>query len=127
MGQSINKTSTKRYRKTVGKNILITNNNNMKKAMLIKLTDRVWKVNLNEIQDRVSANWKIDKRNMVDIEYVLPLYKWIIRDVFKVKWFVYVWDRKMFILEYAEAIQRLKYKWELMEYKGRNPITYIKL
>ena len=99
----------------------------MKKAMLIKLTDRVWKVNLNEIQDRVSANWKIDKRNMVDIEYVLPLYKWIIRDVFKVKWFVYVWDRKMFILEYAEAIQRLKYKWELMEYKGRNPITYIKL
>ena len=99
----------------------------MKKAMLIKLTDRVWKVNLNEIQDRVSANWKIDKRNMVDIEYVLPLYKWIIRDVFKVKWFVYVWDRKMFILEYAEAIQRLKYKWELMESKGRNPITYIKL
>jgi len=99
----------------------------MKKAMLIKLTDRLWKVNLNELQDRVSANWKIDKRNMVDIEYVLPLYKWIIRDVFKVKWFMYIWDRKKFILEYAEVKQRIQHKGELMDYKWRNPITYIKM
>jgi hypothetical protein len=99
----------------------------MKKAMLIKLTDRLWQVNLNELQDRVSANWKIDKRNVADIEYVLPLYKWIIRDVFKVKGFVYVWDRKKFILQYAEVAQRIKYKGELMDYKWRNPITYIKI
>jgi len=103
---------------------------NNKNGLMVKLTETIWEVTLNNILERSSWNWIVDIKRAESVKYIAAVVWGRIKEVFKVISYKASTEqpwRVRFELELAELTLRIQLRNEDVsnDFNGTsNPIKY---